>query len=301
MTVAQGEYLPTMFASFKYLPGDSFVHRLDPRTKLIAFLFVLLSTIAVDDVRLLLLLFGLAFGYYLQAQLPWSATWRAWAVVLLFSIVIVGIFSTIIFGRHPAQATSVNPILTLPAFTLPILGTVQKTITWETVFVGFARMLRPLAIMAMILPFTFTTNPHLYGVTFRKLGMTDGVAFALDLAMRYVPTIARDFFITVDAQRARGYELEAKAGGLVNMIRRAAPLIVPVTIHAIAGGEDVVEAMELRAFGVGPRTWSEAEALGYKTADFMVMGFFVLVFLIFFTLRWFTPIGAYWFPVEWFA
>lgn len=78
--------------------------------------------------------------------------------------------------------------------------------------------------MGAVLPFTFTTDHYLYGVAFRRLGLPDGTAFALDLALRYVPTFACDYFITVDTQRARGYELEARGAGTLNMIRRAAPV-----------------------------------------------------------------------------
>jgi len=289
-----------MLATFKYLPGQSFIHRLDPRTKLLAVLLVMLGTIFVDDVRVLLALLALAFGYYLLARLPWSATWKAWAVVLFFAVAMIGLFSATLFGRAPVGVTSVHPIFSFPRFPLPWGGTFNRTVTWEIAFVGFARMLRPLAVMAAILPFTFTTSPYLYGVAFRKFGLSDGVAFALDLSLRYVPTIARDFFITVDAQRARGYEMEARAGGVLNMIRRAAPLIVPVTISSIAGGEEVVEAMELRAFGVGPRTWVEAEGLRYTTADWTVIAFWAVVLGAIILLRYFTPFGPYWFPAAWF-
>ncbi len=41
-------------------------------------------------------------------------------------------------------------------------------------------------------------------------------------------------------------------GGLVAQVRKLAPLVVPVTIHAIAGSEDIIDAMDLRAFGIGP-------------------------------------------------
>jgi energy-coupling factor transport system permease protein len=288
-----------MLATFKYLPGRSLIHRLDPRTKLAAFVLVMISTIVVDDVRVLAVLFALAFGYYLLARLPWRATWKAWAVVLFFSIVIIGLINTTLFGYPPPYVQSSHPIFSFPTITLGKI-VLQRTVTWEIAFVGFERMLRPLAIMAMILPFTFTTDPYMYGVAFRRMGVSDSVAFALDLSLRYVPTIARDFFITVDAQRARGYELEVKGGGLVNMIRRSAPLIVPVTINAISGGEEVVEAMELRAFGVGPRTWTASESLGFTAADYMVMGFFALILLTIILLRYLTPYGVYWFPAQWF-
>ncbi len=288
-----------MLATFKYLPGQSFIHRLDPRTKLLAFVLVMIATIVVDDVRVLAALFILAFLYYLLARLPWRATWKAWAVVLFFSIVIIGLINTTLFGIAMPYVKSAHPIFSFPTITLGKI-VFHRTITWEIAFEGFARMLRPLAIMAMILPFTFTTDPFMYGVAFRRMGLSDGVAFALDLSLRYVPSIARDFFITVDAQRARGYELEAKGAGLLNMIRRSAPLIVPVTINAIAGGEEVVEAMELRAFGVGPRTWSASENLHFTRNDYAVMAFFGLILLIIILLRYLTPYGPYWFPAQWF-
>ncbi len=288
-----------MLATFKYLPGQSFIHRLDPRTKLLAFVLVMIATIVVDDVRVLAALFVVAFLYYLFARLPWRATWKAWAVVLFFSIVIIGLINTTLFGQALSYIKTSHPIFSFPTIKIGKI-VFHRTVTWEIAFEGIARMLRPLAIMAMILPFTFTTDPYMYGVAFRRMGLSDNVAFALDLSLRYVPSIARDFFITVDAQRARGYELEAKGAGLVNMIRRSAPLIVPVTINAIAGGEDVVEAMELRAFGVGPRTWSASENLRFTSTDYAVMCFFGLVLIVIIFLRYYTSYGPYWFPVQWF-
>ena len=289
-----------MFATFKYLPGQTFVHRLDPRTKLMVIALVTIGTVVVDDVRVLLVLLALSLVYYALARLPWRLTWQAWAVVLFFSIVLIGLFNATLFGVAPPAATTSHPIFSFPAFSLPLIGTIHRTVTWEIAFYGMARALRPLIIMATILPFTFTTDPYLYGVAFRRLGLPDGVAFALDLSLRYVPTIARDFFTTVDAQRARGYELERKGAGLVNMVRRAAPLIVPVTINAIAGGEDVVEAMELRAFGIGPRTWSQSSVLRLRPADTLVIGLAVLLVVVEILLAHFTSFGPYWFPAGWF-
>jgi energy-coupling factor transport system permease protein len=285
-----------MLATFKYYPGRTVIHRLDPRTKLIVFIVIVVCSIIPWDVRVLLGLFALClFGYYSLARLPLSLTWKAWAVVAFFAIVLIGIVNTTIFSRAPTFVTTSHPW-----FSLPQIGPWHHVVTWEIAFVGMARLLRPLIIMAGILPFTFTTDPYLYGVAFRRLGASDAVSFALDLSLRYVPTVARDFFITVDAQRARGYELERKGAGLFNMIRRAAPLIVPVTINAIAGGEDVVEAMELRAFGVGKRTWAAGEALHFAFIDYLFMGLAVALLLGLIALNAFTPYGHYWFPVAWF-
>jgi energy-coupling factor transport system permease protein len=116
--------------------------------------------------------------------------------------------------------------------------------------------MRMLGIAAVAIPLTFTTRPQDYGVAFKGLGLPDNFAVALDLALRLVPTFGDDFQSTLDAQRARGYETDALRGGPIAKLRRMAPLLVPVTINAIVGGEDIINAMDLRAFGSGPRTWS---------------------------------------------
>ncbi len=288
-----------MIANFKFIQGRSLIHRLDPRTKLLAFVLIMIGTIVIDDERVLLALLATTFGYYLLARLPWRQTWKAWAVVLFFSIAVIGLFSTTIFGVAPSFIHSSHPIFSFPEIRLPVIGTLHRTVTWEIAFYGLTRMLRPIIIMSMVLPFMYTTDPGQYGVAFRRLGFPDSVSFALDLSLRYVPTIARDFFLTVDAQRARGYELERKGVGLINMIRRAAPLVVPVTINAIAGGEEIVDSMELRAFGIGRRTWPEK--LEFRGADYWVLAWAGLTLLGLIALRVFTPFGAYWFPASWFS
>jgi energy-coupling factor transport system permease protein len=97
----------------------------------------------------------------------------------------------------------------------------------------------------------------------------------------------------MDAQRARGYELEKISGGLVAQVRKLGPLMVPVIIHAIIGSEDIIDAMDLRAFGIGPRTW--LQKLTYQRRDrvlialaiLLIVGSVVLIFLGY---------GAFWVP-----
>ncbi len=99
----------------------------------------------------------------------------------------------------------------------------------------------------------------------------------------------------MDAQRARGYELEKISGGLIEQVRKLGPLIVPVTIHAIIGSEDIIDAMDLRAFGVGPRTW--LEQLTYHRRDRILIAFGVLI-LIASVVLGFIGFGKFWVPPE---
>jgi energy-coupling factor transport system permease protein len=97
----------------------------------------------------------------------------------------------------------------------------------------------------------------------------------------------------MDAQRARGYELEKISGGLIQQIRKLGPLMVPVTIHAIIGSEDIIDAMDLRAFGVGPRTW--LVKLNYMFWDYslIVLGVAILIGSF---VAGFAGLGKFWVP-----
>ena len=128
-------------------------------------------------------------------------------------------------------------------------------LTYERIWFAFCQILRITSISAVFIIIPFSMDPRLYGVTFKGLGLPDKVAYTMELAFRYVPTLARDFNVTLDAQKARGYELERMGGSLFQLLTRIAPLIVPVTMNSIMTGEDVTNAMDLRCFGTHPRTW----------------------------------------------
>jgi energy-coupling factor transport system permease protein len=99
----------------------------------------------------------------------------------------------------------------------------------------------------------------------------------------------------LDWQRARGYEVEKLEGGIIAQIRKLAPLIVPVTINAIVGGEDIIDAMGLRCFGIGKRTW--LQKLKYKKADWALIASSVAVFVGCTVVRVALPaLGYVWVP-----
>ena len=137
-----------------------------------------------------------------------------------------------------------------------LAGPLGFELTWEKLYYAAGIVMRMVGIALVSIPLTFTTQPHDYGVGFKGIGLPDKFAVAIDLALRLVPTFASDFQSTLDAQRARGYETEALRGGPIAKLRRMSPIVVPVTIGAIVSGEDIINAMDLRAFGSGPRTWS---------------------------------------------
>ena len=106
-------------------------------------------------------------------------------------------------------------------------------------------------------------------VALHRLGLGDRLALAVDLTVRFIPTLVAEFGETIDAQRVRGYDPAARTGGPITRIRRLAPIFVPVTVGSIAGAEDTIDAMDLRGFGIGRRTWSRQ--LRYDRADWLLL------------------------------
>jgi len=115
--------------------------------------------------------------------------------------------------------------------------------------------MRNFGIALLAVPIPYTTDPGHMGIAFKGMGVPDRFAYAIDLSFRFLPSTVRDFGTTLDAQRARGFELEKLRGGLVGKTVRLAPMIVPVVIGSIIGAEDIISAMELRCFGIGKRSW----------------------------------------------
>jgi energy-coupling factor transport system permease protein len=241
-----------MLVTWKYLPRDTLVQRLSPRARLIFSGCLLLAVIPFWDLRILGGFFALAFGQFYLARIGFRETRRFWSFLVLL-LLFLGLM-TLLTGRGGVPGGGGRVLVRLPP--LPVAGRAwEPEITAGLVVFTFAQSLRILTmgLLAIVLP--YTVDPALYGVIFRRLGMSDRFAFAADLAFRFVPSLASDFAMTVDAQKARGYELERVRGGALGRARRMAPLLVPVTINAIVNGEEVIDAMDLRGFATGPRTW----------------------------------------------
>ncbi len=281
-----------MLVAWKYRKRRSIVQWFDPRAWLIFYACFLFSTLAFWDVRFLLFFFVLALLILFNSDVSWREVRRPF----LFIIGFIFFFAILTFltGRGGSEVYSQEHTLREFKASFSIFGwTPTLKITVERAFYAVSQFVRVGAIAIMTILIPYSLNPALYGITFKGLGLSDKFAYAMDLTMRFIPTFARDFQLTVDAQRARGYELEKLSGGLIEQVRKMGPIFVPVTIHAIIGSEDIIDAMDLRAFGIGPRTW--IDVLERFLKDRILIGFSVLLLITSFTLS-LLGYGKFWVP-----
>ena len=291
-----------MLVAWKYRPRDTFIQRLDPRARLtfLACIILAVSGAQVWDFRLLLPLFILSLVLYLLARIEWRDVWRAWAFILFLVLFIVGI-NGLLAGRGGPTAVLQDQSAVLfrsPTLYIPLTPwSITITITVVRSFFAITQIVRMLTMAILAIPIPYTMDPSIYGVAFRRMGLPDKASFTMDLAFRFIPTLGRDFLITVDAQRARGYEVESAKGGIINRLRRLAPLIVPVTMSAIVTGEEVIDAMDLRAFGVRPRTWYRQ--LHFQLRDYLFVALGVAILATYIAVR-IMGYGQFWVPEWWY-
>ncbi len=284
-----------MLVSLRYRPRGSVIEEIDPRARWIFSIIMLFAIVQFWDVRFLLFFFLLALFQYALTRLTWRETKQAWLLifVIVASMVIIntlitssGTIGSVMQGGHPLLGFQIR----LPLVNWPI----KFVLTVERLWFALGQALRILSIALFFMVIPFTMDPRMYGRTFKGLAFPDRLAFTMDLAFRFIPTLARDFSVTLDAQRARGYEIERTKGGLIAQIRKVAPLIVPVTMNSILTGEDVVNAMDLRCFGLRPRTW--IHTLQYRRYDYAVIGFGVFLLAASLVIHLVFHIGDFWVP-----
>ena len=192
---------------------------------------------------------------------------------------------------HPLLSRSNRrPVFKVPFYIPGTEWGFSVPVTVNKAWFGIVQMSRMLTMAILAIPIPYTMDPNIYGVAFRRMGASDKFSFAMDLAFRFLPTFARDFTTTVDAQRARGYEMEALKGGIVAKLRRLAPLIIPVTMQATVTGEDVIDAMDLRAFDTNKRTW--IKELHYARRDYFMLGLGASIFVTCCLLKWVFGVGG---------
>lgn len=256
----------------RYLGRGSWLARRDPRVLILVVALFIFTALQVWDLRILLALLALAVIYYRSAGIPWRYIRRNWAIVFLFIGTLV-VVNTILAGG----ATDDVPLEDAHViFRLPLLGT---PLSAESISEGLTLLVRYLAMATIGFPVAFAVAPSDFGIAFRRLGVPDKFAFGVDLTFRFLPSLAADFQTTVDAQRIRGFDWSAGAAGFLGRLRKSVPVVVPTVVNAIAGAEDTIDAMDLRAFGTGRRSW--LRELRFDSTDWLVLLAFAALLAVF--------------------
>jgi energy-coupling factor transport system permease protein len=218
----------------RYVHGESFMHRLDPRTKiilLIAFTSVALLTV---DMAINLAIFAalIALAYLTGSFRHWCRLLLRTAPLLAIIVVFDSLFSHVVWGPTLFEANQwILRIQVTP-------GSIAYAIT-----IG----VRFLTILGMSSLFIMTTRFEDFVAGLRKLRVPYVVALSLGLAFRSVTLLSADLKAISDAQRSRGMELEARS--LLRDVGQLLPLAVPAIVCLIYRSRNMSSAMLCRGYG----------------------------------------------------
>jgi energy-coupling factor transport system permease protein len=234
----------------QYYPADSWVHKLDPRLKIIITLVFIVSLFLIRDF----------FGYAV-ALIALGGTIALSRVPLRFILRgLKAIFIILLF------TFTLNMFMTggTPLIRLGVL-TITREGLYNAVFMGIRLVF--LIISSSLL--TLTTKP---------IKLTDGIesllkplralgvpahelAMMMTIALRFIPTLLEETDKIMKAQMARGADFES--GNILRRARNLIPILVPLFISAFRIAQDLAMAMEARCYRGGEgRTRLHALSLG---------------------------------------
>ena len=188
-----------MLVTWKYRPRNTFIQRLDPRTRFILLACTIFALTIPDiwDYRILVPLFLFSLTQFLMARIEWKDIRRPLFFISFLVFFIVGLNGLLSGRGGPSTVDDPNsPIL----FQALIPGTTWGlTVTVSKLWFAMNQVIRILsmALPAILIPYTL--DPNIYGTAFKRMGTSDKVSFTMDLAFRFLPTFARDLTITMDA------------------------------------------------------------------------------------------------------
>jgi len=125
--------------------------------------------------------------------------------------------------------------------------------------------------------FFLTTSPDYLGLALEQSRMPYEFAFAFTTAVRFVPVLAEEAQTIMDAQKARGLELEK--GNLLKRIRNYIPILIPLIVSAIRRSLELAEAMESRAWGAAKKR-TNLYLLKLHRGDCILIGITTIVLIV---------------------
>ncbi|SJZ48504.1 energy-coupling factor transport system permease protein [Pilibacter termitis] len=256
----------------RFIPGDSVIHRLDPRAKLIAtFYFIMIIFLANNAITygiltiftlLAIFLSGLSFSFFLKGVRPML-------FLILFTVLL-----QIFFTTGGKELFAIGPL---------------KITEFGLVNAGFIFMRFVLIIFISTLMTLSTTPLSLSDALESILSPLNAIKFPvheislmLSIALRFVPTLMDETEKIMNAQRARGVDFSE--GSLIQKMKAVVPLLIPLFVSSFKRAEDLSDAMEARGYQGGEGR-TRYRKLDWAKRDSISIGAMALLTLFLFLFR----------------
>jgi len=242
----------SVFDGLKFRRVYSPIHNLDPRIKFVYVCAIFVVAIIFWELLPLAILFLIQVPFVILAgvQRQWIRSMRGAAFLAIVIFLTNFVFSFIGAGYT-------NPVYYLEY--------------------AFAMTLRFIVLIESFSVFFLTTSPDHLGLALEQTRIPYEFCFAFTTAVRFVPVLAEEAQTIMDAQKARGLELER--GNFLKRIRNYIPILIPLIVSAIRRSLELAEAMESRAWGATKKR-TNLYVLKMHRGDFVLIVITILILAV---------------------
>lgn len=249
----------------QYYPGESAVHRIDPRVKILLAIVYITLLFFVKNFSGFLIYAVFTFGIIALARIP--VTFVVRGLKPLFFII---------------AFTAVINIFMTPGTIVFQIPRTPMTATWEGIYMAAFMVVRLVFLIMGTSVLTLTTSPisltdgieHLLG-PFKKIGVpAHELAMMMSIAIRFIPTLIEETQKIMKAQTARGADFES--GNLFRRAKALVPLLVPLFISAFRRADELALAMECRCYHGGENR-TRLKQLKVTRVDYVATALTVLI------------------------
>lgn len=242
----------SVFDGLKFRKVYSPIHNLDPQIKFIYVLAIFVAAIIFSAIIPLVALFIMQVPFVLLArvQKQWVRSLRG-AMFLALFIFVINIATNFFSNNYVLTAVNVENAASMT--------------------------LRFVVLVESFSVFFLTTSPDHLGLALEQSHVPYEFSFAFTTAVRFVPVLAEEAQTIMDAQKARGLELEK--GNFLKRIRNYVPVLIPLIVSAIRRSLELAEAMESRAWGATKKR-TNLYALKLHRGDYALLAITVGVLVL---------------------
>ncbi|MCR4874660.1 MAG: energy-coupling factor transporter transmembrane protein EcfT [Clostridia bacterium] len=244
------------FSFGQYYPASSVIHRMDPRCKIILTIAYMVAIFLVKSY----------LGYLVTAVL---------------------LFSTVALSKVPLKVVvrSIRAVIFLLVFTLTINLLFYKqgeviaswwkiTITWQGIDFAIKMLFRLTLLVMGASMLTFTTTATeltdgleslMYPLKFIKVPVHD-IAIIMSIALRFIPTLVEETQKIMNAQKARGAELDT--GNFFKRVKAMLPILIPLFVSAFRRADELADALDARCYNASDKR-TKMKVLKFRLRDYI--------------------------------
>lgn len=257
----------------QYFPGNSFIHRLDPRTKILAVvIYIIAIFLAVKPIAYVALV-AFAAIVILISKVPWLLIFKSLKPIWIIVVLTMFIHMFTAPGEHIV-------------FSWKFLS-----VTAEGIDMGVKMAVRLILLLLFSSVLTFTTSPIVLtdGIEnllnpLKKLGVpAHEIAMMMTIALRFIPTLLDETDRIIKAQTARGADFAS--GNLLQRMKNMLPLLIPLFISAFRRADELAIAMEARCYRGGEGR-TRMHELAYTGRDYISFLLVTLLLAVTAAFRW---------------